>query len=120
MVLGMTDEEYVPCSLCLIVVQPGCQLFFSRFHVPLLQVNERQWLSPNYENIVMTSCQDTFQYLGKGQRETQAQGDQPYRAHLYSLPKDQTKGKCNSGHKRYVKPKVHVLGKDRLGRWLRG
>lgn len=46
MILGMPDEEYVSCSLCLIVVQPGRQFFFSRLHIPLLQVNERQWLSP--------------------------------------------------------------------------
>jgi hypothetical protein len=40
MVLGMPDEEDVPCGLGLIVIQPGCQLVFSRFHIPFLQVNE--------------------------------------------------------------------------------
>lgn len=49
MVLGVPDEEDVPRGLGFVVVQPGCQFLFSRFQVPLPQVDQGQWFSPNVE-----------------------------------------------------------------------
>lgn len=49
MVLGVPDEEDVPSGLGFVVVQPGRQLFFSGFKVPLPQIDQGQRFSPNVE-----------------------------------------------------------------------
>lgn len=49
MVLGVPDEEDVSRGLGFAVVQPGRQFFFSRVQVPLPQVDQGQWFSPNVE-----------------------------------------------------------------------
>lgn len=56
MVLRMPDEEDVPCGLGLVVVQPGRQLFFSGLQVPLPQVDQGQWFSPDAEIRDGVSC----------------------------------------------------------------
>lgn len=56
MVLGVPDEEDVPCGLGLVVVQPGRQLFFSGLQAPLPQVDQGQWFSPDAEIRDGVSC----------------------------------------------------------------
>lgn len=49
MVLGVSDEEDVSCGLGFVVVHPGRHVIVPRSQVPLPQVDQRQWFSPNGE-----------------------------------------------------------------------